>query len=68
VTNISAERVQRVVNEFGATAVKPAIYNAAADIFAPCALGAILDDEAIPRLQVKIIAGAANNQLGQVLV
>jgi leucine dehydrogenase len=64
VTDISAERVQRAVNEFGATAVKPeAIYHFAADIFAPCALGAVLDDETIPQLQVEIIAGAANNQL-----
>ncbi|MGH7600133.1 MAG: Glu/Leu/Phe/Val dehydrogenase dimerization domain-containing protein [bacterium] len=64
VTDISAERVQRVVYEFGATAVKPeAIYHVAAHIFAPCALGAILDDETIPQLQVEIIAGAANNQL-----
>lgn len=64
VTDISVERVQRVVNEFGATAVKPeAIYNLVADIFAPCALGAVLNDETISRLQVEIIAGAANNQL-----
>ncbi len=64
VTDISAERVQRVVNEFGATAVRPEmIYGAPADIFAPCALGAILDDETIPQLQVEIVAGAANNQL-----
>jgi leucine dehydrogenase len=33
------------------------------DIFAPCALGAILDDETIPRLRCQIVAGAANNQL-----
>jgi len=63
-TDVDAERVQRVVNEFGATAMKPEeIYNARADIFAPCALGAILDNETIPQLQVEIIAGAANNQL-----
>lgn len=64
VTDLSAERVQRVVNEFGATAVRPErIYHVAADIFAPCALGAVLNDQTIPRLQVEIIAGAANNQL-----
>jgi leucine dehydrogenase len=39
------------------------IYDTAADIFAPCALGGILSDETIPRLKAEIIAGAANNQL-----
>jgi leucine dehydrogenase len=33
------------------------------DIFAPCALGAVLDDESIPKLRCQIVAGAANNQL-----
>ncbi len=34
-----------------------------ADIFAPCALGAIINDDTIPQLKVEIVAGAANNQL-----
>ena len=34
-----------------------------ADIFAPCALGAIINDKTIPQLKVEIVAGAANNQL-----
>ncbi len=38
-------------------------YGLEADIFAPCAIGAILNDETIPNLKVKLIAGAANNQL-----
>jgi leucine dehydrogenase len=33
------------------------------DVFAPCALGGVLDDEALERLRVRVIAGAANNQL-----
>ena len=40
-----------------------AIYDVKADIFAPCALGAIINDDTIPRLKVEIIAGGANNQL-----
>jgi leucine dehydrogenase len=40
-----------------------AIYDLAADVFAPCALGAILNPATIPRLKVAIVAGAANNQL-----
>jgi len=39
------------------------IYSVDCDIFAPCALGAILNDETIPTLKCKIVAGAANNQL-----
>lgn len=64
VTDINAEAVQRVVDAFGATAVGiNDIYSQEADIFAPCALGAIINDETIPQLKVKVIAGSANNQL-----
>jgi leucine dehydrogenase len=64
VTDIDAERVQQVVEAFGAHAVAPeAIYDVDADIFAPCALGAAINDETIGRLKVDIVAGAANNQL-----
>jgi len=64
VTDIDAERVKRVVSEFGARAVAAdEIYGAEADIFAPCALGAIVNDKTIPQLRVQIVAGAANNQL-----
>ncbi|MDR3589409.1 MAG: Glu/Leu/Phe/Val dehydrogenase [Negativicutes bacterium] len=64
VTDISDENICRVVNEFGAKAVAPGeIYGAACDIFAPCALGAVINDETIPQLKCRIVAGAANNQL-----
>ncbi|HEX6534280.1 MAG TPA: Glu/Leu/Phe/Val dehydrogenase [Gemmatimonadaceae bacterium] len=64
VTDIDAERVKRVVEECGARAVEPGeIYGVKADIFAPCALGAIINDKTIPQLKVEIVAGAANNQL-----
>jgi leucine dehydrogenase len=64
VTDIDAERVKRVVNEFGARAVgADEIYGVTADIFAPCALGAIINDKTIPQLKVEIVAGAANNVL-----
>ena len=66
VTDIDAERVKRVVSECGATAVKPdEIYGVAADIFAPCALGAIINDATIPQLKVEVVAGGANNQLAE---
>ncbi|MEP6622187.1 MAG: Glu/Leu/Phe/Val dehydrogenase [bacterium] len=64
ITDIDAERVKAVVNEFGAKFVSPdEIYGVQADIFAPCALGAIINDKTIPQLRVEIVAGAANNVL-----
>ncbi|MBZ5520725.1 MAG: leucine dehydrogenase [Acidobacteriia bacterium] len=64
VTDVDEGRIARVVRECGAKAVAPqGIYALAADIFAPCALGAILNDETIPQLRVEIVCGAANNQL-----
>lgn len=64
VTDINENAVKRVVDEFGAVAVSPKeIYAQDVDIFAPCALGAIINDETIPQLKAKVIAGSANNQL-----
>ena len=64
VTDINQEAVDRAVNDFGAEAVAPDdIYRAECDIFAPCALGGILNDETIPLLKAKAVAGSANNQL-----
>ena len=65
-TDIDPEKVKRAVEELGATAVAPdAIYDVKADIFAPCALGAIINDDTLKRLKVEIIAGGANNQLAE---
>ncbi|MFA9555998.1 branched-chain amino acid dehydrogenase [Evansella sp. AB-rgal1] len=64
VTDINKEAVQRAVDEFGATAVDTNdIYSVDCDIYSPCALGATINDETIPLLKAKVIAGAANNQL-----
>lgn len=64
VCDIDDERVDAVVHEFGAVALPfYEIYDVKADIFAPCALGGILNDETIKRLKVSIVAGAANNPL-----
>jgi leucine dehydrogenase len=64
VTDIHKESVDRAVNDFGAKAVDPSeIYSVDCDIFAPCALGAIINDETISQIKAKVIAGAANNQL-----
>jgi leucine dehydrogenase len=64
VTDINKEAVQRAVEEFDAQAVDPNdIYGVECDIYAPCALGATINDETIPQIKAKVIAGAANNQL-----
>lgn len=64
VTDVDAERVSRVVDEFNVIAVEPdEIFSVRADVFAPCALGGIINDRTIPQFRVRIIAGAANNQL-----
>ncbi len=64
VTDINKESVARAVEDFGAKAVDiNDIYSVECDIFAPCALGAIINDDTIPQLKAKVIAGAANNQL-----
>lgn len=64
VTDVDEAKAALVVRDFGARYVAPAeIYDVDADIFAPCALGGVLNDETIPRLKVEIVAGAANNQL-----
>jgi leucine dehydrogenase len=66
VTDIHPENIEKAVNEFSAIAVRPEdIYDLDVDVFAPCAMGAILDAKNIARLKVKVIAGAANNQLAK---
>ncbi|MFT5839182.1 MAG: leucine dehydrogenase [Flavobacteriales bacterium] len=66
VTDIHPENIEKALLEFSAIAVNPAdIYDLDVDVFAPCAMGAILDKENIARLKVKVIAGAANNQLAK---
>lgn len=64
ITDIDLNLVEKVAQELNATSVSPDdIYSVDADVFAPCALGAILNDKTIPQLKCKIIAGSANNQL-----
>jgi leucine dehydrogenase len=55
-------KVARALKDYGVQAVSPAeIYDEDVDIFAPYALGGIINPETIPRLKVKIVAGSANN-------
>jgi leucine dehydrogenase len=66
VTDINIEQLKKTKDEYGGKvkAVDPdKIYNVDCDIFSPCALGGILNDDTIPQLKCKIVAGGANNQL-----
>ena len=63
-TDVDQARAAEATRTFGALAVEPeAIYEQAADVFAPCALGAVLNDRTIPHLRARIVCGGANNQL-----
>jgi leucine dehydrogenase len=62
--DVDAAAVERARAELGATVVAPdAVYDVECDIFSPCALGAILNSETIPRLRCRAVVGSANNQL-----
>ncbi len=64
VTDIDTRQAARVAERFAARVVAPdEIYGIEADIFAPCAIGGILNETSIPLLKVGAVAGGANNQL-----
>jgi len=66
VADPDATRLAAVTAQTGAEAVAPdEIRLVAADVFAPCALGAVLDDASIAGLRVELVVGAANNQLAE---
>ena len=66
VSDINRIASQRAVRDFGAEAIDPErAHRVRGDVFAPCALGAILNDETIADLEMPIVAGAANNQLAK---
>jgi leucine dehydrogenase len=64
VADVDRARADRVAKEYGGVVVAPEnIYSAEADVFAPCALGGILNDQTIPLIQAQLVVGGANNQL-----
>lgn len=64
ITDVNAEALAAVAARTGAQVVAPdAIFDADADVFAPCALGGAINAETLPRLRARVIAGGANNQL-----
>lgn len=66
ITDIHTSVAEEAAVEFGAETVGPdEIYGVQCDIFAPCALGAVINDTTLPRLKTRIIAGSANNVLAE---
>ncbi|MFZ1288659.1 MAG: Glu/Leu/Phe/Val dehydrogenase [Melioribacteraceae bacterium] len=64
ISDILESKVKVVLDSINAEVVLPEkIYNEECDIFSPCALGAVINDKTIPKLNCEIIAGSANNQL-----
>jgi leucine dehydrogenase len=61
--DIFPDKVQKAV-ELGAEAIPvEEVFDIECDIFAPCALGGVINDESVERLKAKIVCGSANNQL-----
>jgi leucine dehydrogenase len=64
ISDINETRLDEVSKKYGATIFRGTdLYTADVDIYAPCALGATINDDTVHKIQAKIIAGAANNQL-----
>ena len=64
ITDINDARLHEVSEKHGVSIFRGAdLYSAAVDIYAPCALGATINDDTVHRINAKVIAGAANNQL-----
>ncbi len=66
VADFAAEPLARVSAEFGAEVVPPEdIYGVECDVFAPCSIGAVINDETVPKLRCSAVAGSANNVLAE---
>jgi leucine dehydrogenase len=62
--DVDVDAVARVVRDFGVDTAEPdKIHAQECDIFAPCAMGAVIRDDTIPELKCRVVAGSANNQL-----
>ena len=65
ITDLNEERVAEVAQKYQAKAFTGDVYSADVDIYAPCALGATINDNTIEKIKAQVIAGAANNQLAE---
>ena len=66
IADIDREKVQRAVDKFNLATLDPAkVVTTECDVFAPCAMGAVINDQTIENLKCQIVAGGANNQLAE---
>lgn len=66
VADIDMNRTKAIADQFGAKAVSPDdILSVECDILAPCAMGAVVNDQTLPKFKTKVIAGGANNLLAE---
>ena len=66
VADVAEATVASAVEDYGATAVDPGVIHAQdVDVFAPCALGAVLNDATVPEIRARAVCGLANNQLAE---
>ncbi len=66
VADIDKEKVKQTTAKFNVSATDPeTVVTSECDVFAPCALGAVINDQTISKLKCKIVAGGANNQLAE---
>jgi glutamate dehydrogenase/leucine dehydrogenase len=66
VADVRPEAVEQATTEYGAAAADvDTAHEVECDIFSPCALGGVLNEETIPRLGCRAVCGAANNQLAE---
>ncbi len=66
VTDIDQERVKKACAQFGFKAVSTdEIVSVDCDVFSPCALGAVINDQSIRQIKAKVVCGGANNQLAE---
>ena len=66
ISDLYPDRADRAADELGAEPVPAdSIYDVEADVFAPCAMGAVINDQTLPRLRARVVAGCANNQLAE---
>lgn len=63
-SDVDVDRVASAVRDFSVDVIESgSIHSVECDVFAPCALGGVLNDETIPQLKCSAVAGGANNQL-----
>jgi leucine dehydrogenase len=66
VSDVAADRARDLADRIGANVIPPEeAIGVECDVYAPCALGGTLNAETIPRLRCRVVAGSANNQLGE---